>query len=254
MLYLCLVKLIINQIQLIMAKSKIKGYVVYEGVSALNGKDIFAVVTLESNNAKTGNMASMWIMSNDIEPTKASKLGLDVSVCGDCKHRHFLGGSCYVILHQAPLQVYKSFKRDSYPRLSIEQFNAFNGFNMRFGAYGDPMALPTEILFALKSNVVNNTSYTHQWKRGNELQSLSMASVDSIEEAKQAHLEGWRTFRVTNDITKLLPNEIVCPNTTNNIQCDKCKLCNGNKGNCNSKIKSIVVATHGFKKKSFIEK
>lgn len=241
---------IINHLNIyIMNKENIKGYVIYEGKSQINGDNIVAIVTMNSNNIKTGNMASMWIMNADIPPTQASKEGKDISVCGDCKHRASLNGACYVILHHAPLQVYKSYKKGSYP--TVTNLNVFEGIKMRFGAYGDPSAIPTQILVSIKAVVKNNTSYTHQWKQGNEmLKKFSMASVDSIEEQKQAVSEGWRTFRVTDNLNDIQSNEIICPNTTKNIKCIDCGLCSGN----NVKGKNIVIEIHGYKKTKFNKK
>ena len=113
-----------------MKKEKINGYVVYEGKSRINGKNIVAIVTMESSNVKTGNMASMWILNADESPIEASKSGNDDSVCGMCPHRHFSGGSCYVTLFQAPLQVYKSWKNGKY-RI-MDNVNVFEGMKMRF--------------------------------------------------------------------------------------------------------------------------
>lgn len=227
--------------------NKIKGYVIYEGKSEINGGNIVAIVTLNSKNIKTGDMASMWILNADLPPTKASQLGLDESVCGDCVHRHFSNGSCYVTLFQAPLQVYKAWQNGNYPM--VTDMSIFKDMSIRFGAYGDPYALPIDILTSIKGYVKNNTSYTHQWQQGNDaLKKISMASVDSIIEAKVAQKNGWRTFRVTNDINTLMDSEIICPNTTHGIKCIDCKLCSGY-----SKAKSIVILTHGAKSKKFIE-
>jgi len=228
---------------------KANGYVIYQGPSMLNGKPIVAIITLKSANSKTGNMASMWIINSEEAPTKAKVSGNDDSVCGLCPHRHHLGGSCYVTLHHAPLSVYKAFKRGNYP--VCDDLTVFEDMSVRFGAYGDPSAVPTDILVKLKSVIKNNTSYTHQWRKNDAiLKTVSMASTDSIEETIEAQNNGWRTFRVTKDINKLLPNEIVCPNTTKNVQCVDCGLCAGN----GSKAKSIVIEVHGSKKKSFEEK
>jgi len=228
---------------------KVNGYVIYEGASQINGDNIVAIVTLESNNIKTGNMASMWIMNADITPTVASKQGKDESVCGDCKHRAINNGACYVVLHQGPLSVYKAYKRGNYPK--VNDMTIFEGMKVRFGAYGDPSALPIDILAKIKAVVKNNTSYTHQWKQGDEiLKKLSMASVDSIEEQKEAVSQGWRTFRVTADLNDIQSNEIICPNTTKNVQCVDCGLCSGN----SIGAKNIVIEVHGAKKNKFIKK
>jgi len=125
--------------------------------------------------------------------------------------------------------------------------------NVRFGAYGDPNVIPMDILVQLKAVAKNSTSYTHQWKTESDneaLKNTSMASVDNKDEAKQAIEQGWRYFRVTNDITDLdKENEIVCPNTTKGIQCVDCGLCKGN----TTKAKNIVIEVHGAKKNKFIE-
>lgn len=227
---------------------KPNGYIIYEGKSELNGGNIVAIVTMSSKNIKTGNMASMWILNADIKPTEASKQGEDASVCGDCKHRAVNKGACYVTLHHAPLAVYKAYKRGNYP--IANDMAIFEGMKVRFGAYGDPSAIPTQILASIKAVVKNNTSYTHQWKQGNKIvKQVSMASVDSIAEQKQAVSEGWRTFRVTSDLSDKLPNEIVCPNTTKAIQCADCGLCSGT----STRARNIVIEVHGAKKKKFVK-
>lgn len=228
--------------------SKPSGYVIYQGKSNINGEPIVAIVTMKSSNIKTGNMASMWILHEDVRPTEASKTGKDEAICGMCPHRHHLGGSCYVTLHQAPLSVWKAYKRGNYT--VTDDMSVFEGLNVRFGAYGDPYAIPVDVLTRIKAVSKNNTSYTHQWKQAcDSLKAVSMASVDNIEEAKLAVADKWRTFRVTNDITDLMENEIVCPNTTNNVQCIDCGLCKGN----SIDAKSIVIQIHGNKKAKFKE-
>lgn len=234
-----------------MKKTKVSGYVVYEGKSRINGKNIVAIVTMESKNIKTGNMASMWILNADESPIEASASGNDDSVCGACPHRHNSGGACYVTLFQAPLQVYKSWKKGSYTVL--DNYNVFKDMKIRFGAYGDPFAIPLDILNNIKAVVKNNTSYTHQWDNEIEdnsiLKQVSMASVDNIEEAIIAQSKGWRTFRVTKDENNLLDNEILCPNYTSEVQCIDCRLCSGN----SVKAKNIVIPIHGAKKNRFVE-
>ncbi len=230
---------------------KVTGYTIFEGKSPITGDDIIAVITLKSTNIKTGNMASMWILHKDLSPIEASKEGKDESICGMCPHRHNLGGACYVTLFQAPLQVWKSYHKGNYPK--VNDMSIFEGMSVRFGAYGDPNVIPIDILVQLKSVVKNSTSYTHQWKTESDNESLkavSMASVDNKAEAKLAIENGWRYFRVTNDISDIdKATEIVCPNTTKGIQCIDCGLCKGN----TIKAKNIVIEVHGSKKKKFNE-
>jgi len=226
------------------------GYVVYEGASALTGDPIVAIVTLKSVNAKTGNMSQLWIIRSDMNPVEASKAKLDDAICGACIFRQSTGGACYVNIGQAPGNIYRTYKRGGYPVAT--DYSVFEGKSMRFGAYGDPAAIPLDILTNLKAVVTNNTSYTHQWKFNDSevLKQVSMASVDNLLEAELAKEKGFRWFRVTNDIDTLRDDEIVCPNYTSDVQCKDCKLCSGQgaKG-----AKSIVIPSHGSWKGRFTE-
>lgn len=229
------------------------GYIVYEGESQLNGEPIVGIVTMKSGNEKTGNMAQLWILRSDMHPSEASKAGLDDAICGECPFRKSLGGACYVTIFQAPAAVYRTYNKGNYP--IIKDYSIFAGRSIRFGAYGDPAALPISVLATLKSYAKNNTAYTHQWKdnKDNEtLKQVSMASVDNLAEAEEAKEAGYRWFRVTKDIKTLRDDEIVCPNTTNETLCINCNLCSGN----TTKAKSIVIEVHGGigNDKKFIEK
>lgn len=231
---------------------KVNGYTIYEGASKLDPtQNIAAILTLKTANEKTGQMAQLWIIHQDVKPTTASKTGQDAAVCGDCPLRHHKGGACYVTLFHAPLKVFKSYKKRNYPQLDPTEYKTLlNGLKIRFGAYGDPAALPVQILAGLKAVAVNNTSYTHQWKKAPELKTLSMASVDNIKEAKQATKKGWRYFRVATEQSELLKNEIICPNVTSGTSCAACGLCNGKRG-AEDKRKNIVIPVHGNRAKKF---
>ena len=93
---------------------KTKGYVLYEGPSAINGENIAAILTLNSTNKKTGNMAQLWILHKDIPPHIAQKTGDDDAVCGDCPIKK----ECYVLTFQGPLSVWNAYKRGSYVKLN----------------------------------------------------------------------------------------------------------------------------------------
>ena len=227
--------------------AKTGGYILYEGPSRINGEPIVVIVTMKSSNIKTGNMASMWILHKDIKPTEAAKSGADEAVCGGCKLRRFKNGACYVNLGHAPLAVFKAYHGGKYKALEGD-YSVFDGVSMRFGAYGDPYAMPMDILIQIKSRVRNNTSYTHQWRENDEtLKQLSMASTDNIQETLEAQAMGWRTFRVANEDSKIMANEIVCPNYTQGVQCINCKLCSGNA----TEAKNIVIPVHGALKNRF---
>jgi hypothetical protein len=142
-----------------------KGYIVYEGISVLNNEPIVGIVVDRSTNTKTGNMHQLYILRSDKDPLDAVKDGSDSAICGSCVHRRSTGGACYVNLGHGPKAVYRKYKRGGYAKVSISDFKSlFGDKKIRFGAYGDPLALPLHILVSLKAVVKNNTSYTHQWK------------------------------------------------------------------------------------------
>ena len=67
------------------------GYILYEGQSMIDGVDIVVIATgfdKASGNSKTGgDMIQTFILVKDTDPREANKLGLDYSICGDCKLR-----------------------------------------------------------------------------------------------------------------------------------------------------------------------
>ena len=53
-----------------MTKQK-NGYILFEGKSEIDGKDIVVIATglnVNSNNDKTGSMVQTWILCKDIDP------------------------------------------------------------------------------------------------------------------------------------------------------------------------------------------
>jgi len=220
------------------------GYVVYEGPSALTREPIVAVVTLKSDNGKTGDMAQLWIIANgDEKPSDALKTGGDKAVCGDCP---FAGGKgCYVNVGQAPNAVYRTAKAGKYPH----GMPPATPKAIRLGAYGDPAALPFEVIAELLRRFDGHTGYTHSWKTCDaRLQGVVMASVETAETTAAATQAGWRTARVAPDAT-LAANEFLCPATTEGgkrTTCEACQLCNGK--SAMSTPKGVVFPAHGSRK------
>ncbi len=230
--------------------SKVKGYVLYEGPSAINGENIAAILTLNSTNKKTGKMAQLWILAKDTAPHIAQKTGEDSAVCGDCPIKK----ECYVLTFQGPLSVWNAYKRGSYSGASLKQnvknfiptVSTFlprdiNNLIIRFGAYGDPAALPKWLIKSIAENCKDFTGYTHQWnkRKFNFLKNYFMASVETKKLAEKALKKGFRYFRIKKPGADNFKNEIECP-SDNGVQCIDCKLCNGAK-----QAKNITIAAHG---------
>ncbi len=176
--------------------------ILWEGSSLLDGSPIVAIATSGSGNAKTGPMIQTWILRADVDPLRASQLGVDAAVCGDCPHKRSAGGSCYVTLHQAPLSVWRAYKRGSYAGDSAVRKVTralADGASVRLGAYGDPAAVPADVWSALVAqSKTGHTGYTHQWRKAiaGPLRNLCMASCDTDTDVRDAVARGWRYFRV----------------------------------------------------------
>lgn len=217
---------------------KVEG-ILYRGPSRIDGKPIVAIATDGSRNKKTGREIQIWILRSDVEPHIAVKTGQDESVCGTCSLRPSRKGGCYVQTFNAPLSVYRRFKRGGYGRVRMDEFK---GRTVRFGAYGDPAALPPLILGAVMRSAQSWTGYTHQWGRfaSKELRAACMASVDPCSPSKEtAWAKGFRTFSVASSGGD---SEIECPNTTHGVTCEACRLCKGN----SIAAKNIFIKPHGY--------
>lgn len=220
---------------------------VYRGSSMLNGSLILGIITDGSENRKTGDVSQLWILDGRMDPVQAIRNNADGSVCGDCKHR---GTSCYVVAGRGPLAIYNAYLRGKYGVAS--NLNFLEGKTVRLGAYGEPAALPLELVRNIALTSDGWAGYTHQWKRS-EFQGFRpylMASVDSLSEYVQAREMGWKTFRVKNAGEAKLGCELVCPATLGKTTCEKCRLCSGTSSRT---PKDIVVDVHGldWKKKRF---
>ena len=94
------------------------GFKLWEGASLLTGEPIVVIVTMGGNNPKTDNdfrsMVQTWIMLRDTPPHEAVKSGNDEGVCGNCIQRPSVGGACYVKTFQAPLSIWRAYKRGNY--------------------------------------------------------------------------------------------------------------------------------------------
>lgn len=235
------------------------GVIVYRGPSALDGAPIVAIATNlwdPPRNHKIGNVVQVWILREDISPVEAAKSGGDASICGDCALRGTDGTDrlCYVLPFQAPLSVWKAYRRGAYRDVPLEeaaQILRHARRPIRIGAYGDPAALPLTVVQMLATAGPRRLGYSHQWRQFPALREYVMASVDTIEEAQNAHRMGFRTFRTGADATTPMPGEIVCPGSAEVglTTCDRCGLCDG--ARTTDRRANIRTMPHGVKAVKF---
>ena len=226
------------------------GYILESGFSVIDGHPYVAIMTMNSTNRKTGNMAQVTILRSDIHPLDAIATGGDSSVCGNCKHRgHFsyvdlkwVGRSCYVNVGQGPSTIYKAFKNGKYKMhwTEDEMRQALKGRRIRWGSYGDPGILLPKMVARLNSYADGHTGYTHQWRTewGSSFKGVFQASCDGLEDYLEATNKGWHCFSVAPKGGQAQGK--LCPATAANsiAQCITCKLCDGGKVD-------IYVEAHG---------
>lgn len=240
-------------------KTKIKGFIFYKGPSQIDGSPIMGIATLHSKNSKTGDMVQTWILNdNGKSPIENIKTGADFSVCGMCKHRHFLKGACYV-LERILQAIFRAFRNGTYPDYTLSPNyweTLVEGREIRVGAYGDPFAIPYEVWVRLLKTARKHTGYTHQWQRDgfdSRIGEICMASVDNEQEYTQAKKQGMRTFRVlSNQEVTLKPREFICPATPEGGDTQTCQTCCACSGTGASPNKAdVAVVVHGALKKRF---
>jgi len=224
---------------------KIKGFVIDKGLSPIDGKPYVAILTIKSTNRKTGNMAQVFILREDINPVAAIATGEDYSICGNCPHRKDDLGkrSCYVNVGQGPNSVWKAYKRGVYSSnwRDAEITKALKGRKIRWGAYGDPAIINPDIVVFLNNIAIGHTGYTHQWRESwaQCYNGTFQASCDGFNDYLIATAHGWKTFVVVSkNATPTYAKQ--CPATVNNskAQCITCSLCDGAK-------RDIFVHAHG---------
>lgn len=255
----------------------LNGAVLWSGPSELDGAPIVLLASgliRGSENSKTGAMVQTYILRSDIDPREAVKSGADSSICGttQCKQRPAYAreidaanleaaraaglssprkvARCYVRTGQGPLVVWLAFRRGSYPSMDPAVCYALSrsrGRRIRFGSYGDPAAVPSQVWLALGIGRGERTGYTHRWTLSNQLQAQCMASVESVAEALHAQSLGWRTFRVRRPGDARMANEIVCPASKeggHRTTCADCGLCDGARAGGDNR-RNIVIFDHG---------
>jgi hypothetical protein len=223
------------------------GYIFYEGLSLLDGKPIVGILTMNTTNRKTGPMLQTWILRRDIAPTKAVTTGEDRSVCGDCPLRGTSQKTrgCYVSVFQAPLAIYKKYRRRGYRKFDPDKHIRFIQDKLiRLGAYGEPVAIPLAAWLPFLDAASGHTGYTHQWrnKQFQEWRPYLMASVHSLDEAQEATALGWRYFRTVVSYDQKQKQETICLNDKVGVSCSRCLLCDGAGG---SKKTNIIIQVHG---------
>ena len=239
------------------------GVVLYDGPSVLDGAPIVVIATglvNASENPKTGAMVQVWILRSDVHPAVAKRTGEDSSICGDCVHRPYTDasgwhdGTCYVSMN-GPASVYRQYQAGKYGRVvPSEAREILAGRQVRLGAYGDPGAVPFDVLArCMELAHPKSTGYTHAWRRIDpRWAGLVMASCDSIDDYRAARSSGYRAFLVVPQGTGTVPGLIPCVETVTGRQCMDCGACNGTSRGERPNAVSVFIRAHGTQGARFV--
>ena len=214
------------------------GWILYRGPSMFDpSKNIVLIATRNSRNIKTGNMIQLWILLEDIAPHEATK---DLkAICGGCLYRHDLAdkgkGGCYVLRHNAPLSIWRSFHSGKY---STDTDQAFDFIADQIDRYGYTGYSEGSIRFL-------NSRIREKAENAEFLASKIMLSAKSQIEALELQRKGFNTFRPVGSLDEMIPGETLCESDANDLQCEECLKCDAQNG-------SIVVLAHGAKKNTVL--
>lgn len=241
---------------------KPNGVILWQGYSQLDGKTpvvcILTGLTRKSRNGKTGAMLQTYILRADMSPTRAVLDRQDGGICGGCVHRlepktgH---RTCYVNVWQGPLMVARAFQRGNYPTVDQRALAALvRDRSVRFGAYGDPAAVPVSVWQFLADNAGGYTGYTHQWRSPKfaAFAGLVQASCETMDDVRLARSKGFRgAFLVVPSHASgaVIPRgAVLCPASIEagkRTTCERCGLCNGKNGAL------VAIHAHGMQKQFY---
>lgn len=232
------------------------GMIVWRGPSLLDGSPLVVIATglvSSSANSKTGGLVQVYILREDMHPMDVLRTGADVSICGVCPHKSKASGgsgACYVQVFRAPASIWNAYKRGSYDRPF--ELSAFDGKLVRFGAYGDPAAVPFEVWESIAERADKVTGYTHQWRSADtRFARYCMASADSADEGRQARKMGYRSFIVRAPGEAKQRGAVVCPASAEagrKAQCSDCMQCGGT---ASGRRADITIEAHGASARAF---
>ena len=226
--------------------------VVWSGPSQLTGAPIMVVAACSgwrsSINAKTGDMVQVYILPLEMKPRTAWYQGGIEAVCPDaCPHRSDQDKDCYV--NWSRLTTTWKMGKELVQRGDVGVSRGlFQGAIVRFGAGGDPSAVPLEVWAGIASEARGWSGYTANWQALTpEWSRLFMASVSSLPDVWRARSAGWRIYAASEssamDTELAVAGVKVCPSHSVGLQCVACRQCDGtSKG---SKRPDYFIPLHG---------
>ena len=209
--------------------------VLWSGPSMLTGDPIMVVasrVREPSSNSKTGDMIQIYILPLDTHPAHAWHRGGIESVCPSaCAHRSDNDKTCYVAWERLGALWLAARKAIAAGRVGVSD-GYFKGAIVRFGAGGDPSAVPLAVWESVASDARGWSGYTANWRDLSEDWALLfMASASTLPDVWRARSKGWRIYASSEspamDTALSAAGVKVCPSHTVGLQCTACRQCDG---------------------------
>ena len=195
-----------------------------------------AMWTGTTTNTKTGDIPTLWVGSTRDE-SKAS-----------CKGCPMLDNGCYAQSGTPAMghsSMIRAAARGKKYTLRAALGTAKRSAKMaRFGAIGDPGALPKSYLDkainAVRSIGLDVIGYTHHWQTKAHLAGVFMASCDTLAQADEALTKGWRVavvlpwdhtgrFETPNGAKGIVCPAMAAEEKGRTLTCNDCRLCDGSK-------------------------
>lgn len=231
-------------------------YIYWRGQSTIGEAPIRVLISKAASpsaaNSKTGHMWQVYILpDNGLSATDSVASGADRAVCGNCPHRKADGGAGDCYTYGMPIVAANGMIRvddDGRSETITADMITASGLPVRLGAYGDPAAVPFDVMAPLVIAAdKRHTAYTHQWRTCDQRwREVAMASCDSIEDMHEANAMGWRTYTVVPVGTGKIVGAVPCPSPR--VKCADCLKCGGTgtgrRGN-------VSIEAHGARARKF---
>jgi len=210
---------------------------------------VHVLQTKPSGNSKIGMGYVVQTYHFAEEQVRDNNFTDDTNTCFDCPYSYNQNngksGGCYthkgmqyVGLKSMLNRLNKLYHNNSIKPLDPQQVKDYLSASkylhpkvVRFGAYGEPVLLPLNLVGKLYKLAPKTTGYTHQWHKPlvSAYSKYLMASCHSVIEASVANSMGWRGF-VSVDKSQLTAGAI-CPAAKefkgHKKTCVECGACNG---------------------------
>jgi hypothetical protein len=224
------------------------GLILWEGLSPIDGAPIVCIITgfdEASGNGKTGAMLQTWILRQDVAPNVGYRDGSNISVCGGC--HHFTNKTCYVIWYQAPLSVWRCYKRGNYARLT--DYAVLDGFDLRIGSAGDPYCVPESEWRSCLAHSRNHTGYTAQWRRTDAqgYRDFLQASCHGMRDYLDATAHGWHPYLVVEPGQSAPKGLTLCPASEEAGYATTCLACHA----CDGSTGGYYIPAHGTRANAY---